>query len=189
MKKILLIASLIASLFLMSACDSMEGPSPLDTAAAGGDSSALGLGDSISDGDAGLSDGLTPRGAGDSASNFDPENINPEDIVASIYFGFNQNAVPANERVNVKKAVEFFKNNPNMKVYLVGHTDWYGTEEYNMLLSDKRAKSVQEYMLGSGMDVAKIETIARGEQGSVVDVAKDSAEAKNDRRVDIVKVK
>ncbi len=188
MKKFLLIASLIASLFLMSACDSMEGPSPLDTAAAGGDSSALGSGDDLSDSGS-LQDGLQQRGMNDSASNFDPENINPEDIVSTIYFGFNQYAVAGSERENVKKAVEFFKANPNMKVYLVGHTDWYGTEEYNMLLSDKRCKAVQEYMLGAGMDAGKIDTIARGEQGSIVDVAKDSLEAKNDRRVDIVKVK
>jgi outer membrane protein OmpA-like peptidoglycan-associated protein len=72
---------------------------------------------------------------------------------------------------------------------LVGHTDWYGTEEYNVLLSDKRCKAVQEYMAGSGLDAGSIETVARGEQGSVVDVAKDSAEAKYDRRVDIVKIK
>ncbi len=188
MKKLLLIASLMASLFLMSACDSMEGPSPLDTAAAGGDSSAIGGGDDLSDGGA-LQDGLKERGLNDSAANFDPENINPEDIVSTIYFGFNQYAVAGSERENVKKAADFFKANPNMKVYLVGHTDWYGTEEYNMLLSDKRCKAVQEYMLGSGLDAGKIETIARGEQGSIVDVAKDSVEAKNDRRVDIVKVK
>lgn len=192
MKKILLIASLMASLFLMSACDSMEGPSPLDTAAAGGDASALG-GDDMSDGSlngngGNLSDGLNER-ASDSAMGFDPENINPEDIVGTIYFGFNQYAVAPSERENVRKAAEFFKSNPNMKVYLVGHTDWYGTEEYNMLLSDRRCKAVQEYMLGAGLDAAKVETIARGEQGAVVDVAKNSPEAKHDRRVDIVKVK
>lgn len=188
MKKFLLIASLAASLFLMSACDSMEGPSPLDTASAGGDSSSQLGGDDLSDGGK-LADGLNQRGLNDSAAGFDPENINPEDIVSTIYFGFNQYAIPASERDNVKKAAEFFKANPNMKIYLVGHTDWYGTEEYNMLLSDKRCKSVQEYMVGLSIDPSKIETIARGEQGAVVDVAKDSPEAKHDRRVDIVKVK
>ena len=164
MKKFLLIASLIASLFVMSACDSMDGPSPLDTAASSG--SQLGgedLSDSLGGANA-MSDGLQER-------------------------GFNQYAISSAERGNVKKAAAFFKANPNMKVYLVGHTDWYGTEEYNMLLSDKRCKSVQDYMLGLGMNSSKIETVARGEQGAVVDVAKDSPEAKHDRRVDIVKMR
>ena len=137
-----------------------------------------------------FSDGLQQRDSGlNGGLGFDPENINPEDIVSTIYFGFNQYAIAGSERENVKKAAEFFKANPNMKVYLVGHTDWYGTEEYNMLLSDKRCKSVQEYMLGLGVNGDKLETVARGEQGAVVDVAKDSPEAKHDRRVDIVKVK
>lgn len=191
MKKLLLIASLAVSMFLMSACDSMDGPSPLDTAAAGGTNNASALGgDDLSDPNGGgLSDGLQARGFNDSAAGFDPENINPEDIVGTIYFGFNQYAISPSERGNVKKAAEFFKANANMRVYLVGHTDWYGTEEYNMLLSDKRCKAVQEYMLGLGVDASKVETVARGEQGAVVDVAKDSPEAKHDRRVDIVKMK
>ncbi len=186
MKKFLLIVSLIASMFIMSACDTMEGPSPIDTAAIGGDASKLGDED-LSDG-GNIADGLEQRGLNDSGANFDPENINPEDIVATVYFTFNQYAIPASERENVKKAAQYFKANPD-KVCLIGHTDWYGTEEYNTLLSDKRCKAVQEYMLGLGVDGGKVETIARGEQGSVVDVAKDSPEAKNDRRVDIVKVK
>ncbi len=185
MKKILLLASLIASLFLMSACDSMENPPDIADTKYNGDANGLGTPQDLIDNQQA---GLEERGL-NGASNFDPENINPADIVSTIYFSFNQYAISAAERENVKKAAEFFKNNPNMKVILVGHTDWYGTEEYNMLLSDKRCKAVSDYMLGLGMDASKVETIARGEQGSIVDVAKDSAEAKNDRRVDIVKQK
>jgi hypothetical protein len=40
-----------------------------------------------------------------------------------------------------------------------------------------------------GLDASRVEIIARGELGSAVDVAKDSPEAKNDRRVEIVKFK
>ncbi len=191
MKKILLIATFVATMFFMSACNDMDEPPSIgDTAAQGGAGGVSTLGgDDLSDSGA-LSDGLQQRDSGlNGGLGFDPENINPEDIVSTIYFGFNQYAIAGSERENVKKAAEFFKANPNMKVYLVGHTDWYGTEEYNMLLSDKRCKSVQEYMLGLGVNGDKLETVARGEQGAVVDVAKDSPEAKHDRRVDIVKVK
>ncbi|MBE6413329.1 MAG: hypothetical protein E7035_02100 [Verrucomicrobiaceae bacterium] len=188
MKKFLTVASFIVAMFVMTGCESMSDPSPLDTNASGGagSSSALGGGNLVDNGD-GLADGLKDRGV--DGLPFDPENLNPEDIVSTIYFGFNQYAVAPSERENVKKAADFFKANPNVKVYLVGHTDWYGTEEYNVLLSDKRCKAVQEYMVGSGLNAGSIETVARGEQGSVVDVAKDSSEAKKDRRVDIVKVR
>lgn len=95
---------------------------------------------------------------------------------------------PANAG-KVKRAVDFYASNPDFKVVLVGHTDWYGTEEYNMLLSDKRCKAVQDYAASLGLDVSRIEIIARGEAGAAIDVAKDSPEAKHDRRVDVVKFK
>ena len=118
---------------------------------------------------------------------FDPENINPEDIVVTIYFGFDQYAVASSERPNVKKAADFFASNPDFKIVLVGHTDWYGTEEYNMLLSDKRAKAVADYMSALGIGAERVEIIPRGEAGAAMDVAKTSPEAKHDRRVDIVR--
>ena len=185
MKKIVSISSLILSLFLMTACDSMENPPDIADTKYNGDASGLGTPQDLIDNQQA---GLEERGL-NGASNFDPENINPADIVSTIYFGFNQYAISAAERENVKKAAEFFKNNPNMKVVLVGHTDWYGTEEYNTLLSDKRCKAVADYMIGVGTDASNVETIGRGEKGATVDVAKDSAEAKKDRRVDIVKQK
>ena len=58
-----------------------------------------------------------------------------------------------------------------------------------MLLSDKRCRAVSDYMGNIGTDPSRIEIIARGEAGATMDVAKNSPEAKKDRRVDIVKVK
>lgn len=187
MKKILTIAALALSFMFLTACDSMDSPSPLDTRASdtSGELNPDGLpGDATMGADSGLQD----RGL-NSINGFDPESINPEDIVYTIYFGFDQYAVGSSERDKVKSAADFFAQNPDMKIVLVGHTDWYGTEEYNMLLSDKRCRAVSDYMGNIGTDPSRIEIIARGEAGATMDVAKNSPEAKKDRRVDIVKVK
>lgn len=186
MKKVLTLAAIALSIFFLTACDSMDGPSPLDTRASG---SANELNPDNLPGDSSMADaGLPGRGINDMGG-FDPDNIKPEDIVETIYFGFDQYAVAAGEREKIKKAADFYASNPDFKVVLVGHTDWYGTEEYNMLLSDKRCKAVQDYATSLGLDPSRIEIIARGEAGSAIDVAKDSAEAKRDRRVEIVKFK
>lgn len=187
MKKLLTIAALALSFLYLTGCDSMDAPSPLDTRASGtsGELNPDGLpGDAAMGGDSGLQD----RGI-NALNGFDPEHINPEDIVYTIYFGFDQYAVAPAEREKVKGAVDFFESNPDVKVVLVGHTDWYGTEEYNILLSDKRCKAVSDYMTGLNTNPSRIEIIARGEAGAAQDVAKDSPEAKHDRRVDIVKIK
>ena len=176
MKRIIALTALAFSAFIFAACDSMDGPSPLDTRAgnAGNELNPNGL-----PSDAAMNaDGLQERDINgiNGINGFDPENIRPEDIVVTIYFGF-------------EKAVDFFSNNPDFKVVLVGHTDWYGTEEYNMLLSDKRAKAVADYMSSLGIGAERVEIIARGEAGATMDVAKTSPEARHDRRVDIVKFK
>ena len=186
MKKVLALAAVAFSLFFLTACDSMDGPSPLDTRSAG---SASELNPDGLPGDSALGDaGLQGRGIND-LGGFDPEHINPADIVETVYFGFDQYAVAPSEREKIKKSADFFSSNPDFKIVMVGHTDWYGTEEYNMLLSDKRCKAVQDYIASLGIDPSRVEVIARGEQGAVQDVAKDSPEAKHDRRVEIVKFK
>jgi len=42
----------------------------------------------------------------------------------------------------LKAIALLLKSNPNLKVYVVGHTDMTGSLEHNMELSLKRAKSV-----------------------------------------------
>ncbi len=187
MKKIINIALVSLFAFALAACDSLDAPSPLDTKssnAAGefngdmpGDSSGLGA-----------DQGLQEREVEGVGGSFNPESIRPEDVVCTVYFGFDKYAVESGERGKVKQAVDFFAANPNFKIILVGHTDWWGTEEYNMLLSDKRCKAVADYMAGVGADVSQMESIPRGELGAVVDAAKNSPEARHDRRVEIVKI-
>ncbi len=182
MKKISVILAMFAGAFLLGACDSMDSPSPIDTRASGsGEINPDNL-----PGDSSGFDAASLRDRG--VSSFDADNIRPEDIVETIYFGFDQYAVPAAERSKVKSAASFFASNPDYKAVLVGHTDWYGTDEYNLLLSEKRCAAVSDYMASSG-GATNTENVGKGEAGATPDVAKDSPEARHDRRVDIVKVK
>lgn len=187
MKKIISILAFASSLFLLTACDDWKEPTPLDTrinqGATGND-----LGN-MPDSAFGDEHGLRGRDGDFNAGGMDWENINPEDIIATVYFGFDQYSVAPSERGKVQSVVSDMKANPSQKVFLVAHTDWYGTEEYNLALSDKRGSSVQSYMFGLGVENERSEIVARGKNGATLDVAKDSPEAKHDRRVDIVKVK
>lgn len=187
MKKLATILALVSSLFLFTACDDWTEPTPLDTRInQGATGSDLG---NMPDSAFGDDHGLQGRDAAFNASEMDWENINPENIVATVYFGFDQYSVAPSERGKVQSVVSQMKGDASQKVFLVAHTDWYGTEEYNLALSDKRGSSVQSYMLGLGIPNERSEIVARGKNGATLDVAKDSPEAKHDRRVDIVKVR
>ena len=55
--------------------------------------------------------------------------------------------------------------NPNLQIEVEGHTD-HGGENANaetlQVLSENRAKSVKEYLIGKGVDVKRISTIGYG---------------------------
>lgn len=185
MKKLYAVSLMLAAMFMLSACESWDNPSPSDTNAAMGSADRNG---NLPDGSYGAdAEGLKGRGI-NSLDGFDPNNINPEDIVCTVYFGFDQYAIPSSERGKLKEAAQFYSANPNVKTVLVGRTDWYGTEEYNLLLSDKRASAVSEYLETNGVNAANMERLPVGEANATPDVDKNSPQAKQDRRVEIVKL-
>jgi len=83
------------------------------------------------------------------------------------------------------QAAEVLSQQAGVSVRIEGHTDSRGSDAYNQVLSDKRAKSVMDYLVGKGIDAARLTSAGFGESKPVV--ANDSAAnmAKN-RRVDLV---
>ena len=82
-------------------------------------------------------------------------------------------------------AVEVLTQQAAVSVRVEGHCDSRGSDAYNMTLSDKRAKSVMDYLVSKGIDAARLTSAGMGESTPVA--PNDSAEnmAKN-RRVDLV---
>lgn len=74
---------------------------------------------------------------------------------------------------------------PNSTVQVIGHTDSDGDASYNQNLSQRRAQSVANVLLGSGVSGARIQTIGRGENQPVADNLTPAGKAQN-RRVEIV---
>lgn len=64
----------------------------------------------------------------------------------TIYFGFNSSLVTEYSRGKLTSLFEYLKDKPNAKVYLSGHADHVGHEQYNLELSKKRVLSVESYM-------------------------------------------
>ncbi|MEZ4319591.1 MAG: OmpA family protein [Myxococcota bacterium] len=69
------------------------------------------------------------------------------------------------------------------KVRIEGHTDSRGGADYNRTLSDKRAKSVMQYLVNKGVDQGRLTAIGYGEDRPVDDRNVAEAWEKN-RRVD-----
>jgi peptidoglycan-associated lipoprotein len=104
--------------------------------------------------------------------------------LVSIYFGFDQFAVAESERPKLLRALQYLQNNPGAKLIAEGHTDWRGTNEYNLALGDRRANSVRSYLINSGAQ-AEIAVSSKGELEATEDVEKNDPIAIQDRRVDV----
>ena len=62
-----------------------------------------------------------------------------------------------------------------------GHTDSYGTEEYNLALGEKRAQAVRDYLLNYGVPSEKIRIRSYGEESILVQGSSKDEQARNRR--------
>ena len=69
-------------------------------------------------------------------------------------------------------------------VITVGHTDSVGSKSYNQALSAQRASAVLSYLVGKGVDAARMKSEGRGESQPVASNATAQGRAQN-RRVEI----
>ncbi len=61
------------------------------------------------------------------------------------------------------KIADVIRQHDQTSVEIVGHTDSRGSEAYNQRLSERRAEAVASYLIGRGVDPARITTSGRGE--------------------------
>ena len=58
--------------------------------------------------------------------------------------------------VTLDKLVETLNDNPNVTIELMSHTDARNTVEYNLILSQKRAQSVVDYLVSKGIELERL---------------------------------
>ncbi len=81
----------------------------------------------------------------------------------TVYFAFDDSSIQQSERDRLDQNAACITKNKGKSVFLVGHTDTSGTEEYNIALSERRAQSVADYMSRLGTDPARMQVVPKGE--------------------------
>lgn len=82
----------------------------------------------------------------------------------NIYYDFDKWAIRPEAANTLDKLAVFLKDNPGITVELGSHTDARGGDDYNLSLSDKRAKSAVDYLVASqSIDFEKITSKGYGE--------------------------
>ena len=86
---------------------------------------------------------------------------------------------------NLNKLATFLDEYPDRTVLIEGHTDDVGSDESNFNLSQRRANSVRSYLVGQGIQSARLSTSGLGE-GSPVAGNDTSTGRQQNRRVEVI---
>lgn len=105
--------------------------------------------------------------------------------LTSIFFDFDQSMLRSNEDEVMEANLAALKDNPNMHIILGGHADERGTWEYNLALSEQRAKTIQKYLIDNGIAPERITIYAFGKDYPLKE-GHDEASRSYNRRVDIL---
>lgn len=85
----------------------------------------------------------------------------------SIHFDFDKYNIKPEWVQTMKSNAAWMQAHPNSNLTISGNCDERGTNEYNIGLGDRRARSAKSYLANLGVDAGKMSTISYGEERPV----------------------
>jgi OOP family OmpA-OmpF porin len=104
-------------------------------------------------------------------------------VLKGVSFDFDSTRLGVNAQTILDDAVKTMLGQPTMKVEIAGHTDNYGTDEYNNNLSQRRAEAVREYLISKSVGADSLRATGYGEAQPVASNETDFGREQN-RRVE-----
>ncbi len=101
-----------------------------------------------------------------------------------VYFDFDKDSLKKEYLGTLNRDSDLIKEQENLLVTIGGHTDNKGSAAYNQTLSERRAKSVYDYLTQKGVSPSQLKTVGCGELRPVADNRTKEGRAKN-RRVEL----
>lgn len=84
-------------------------------------------------------------------------------VLKNIYYDFDKSFIRDDAKPDLDQLVIIMKDNPDIIVELGSHCDARGSDNYNMALSDRRAKEAVEYIISNGIPKNRIKAKGYGE--------------------------
>ncbi|MEC8833044.1 MAG: OmpA family protein [Bacteroidota bacterium] len=100
-----------------------------------------------------------------------------------IYFDFDKHNIRPDAEVELAKILQAMKEYPQLKIHIESHTDSRGNDDYNMLLSDRRAKSTLEWLVNKGIDRNRLTSKGYGESQLVNNCANGETCSEEDHQL------
>ncbi len=105
-------------------------------------------------------------------------------VLNNIFFDFDKSELKPESFIELDVLLDFLVNNPTVKIEIGGHTDDQGGDTYNLQLSEARAKSVYQYLIGRNIDPERVTYRGYGETQPIQSNETEEGRAAN-RRTEI----
>jgi peptidoglycan-associated lipoprotein len=102
--------------------------------------------------------------------------------IDNIYYDYDSYNLREESKPSLDKLVKLLEDTPGALVQINSHTDERGKFDYNLTLSDNRAKSVVEYLISKGISAGRLSSKGFSSSQPVVKNAKTEEEHQMNRR-------
>jgi outer membrane protein OmpA-like peptidoglycan-associated protein len=103
---------------------------------------------------------------------------------SGLLFDVNKSDLRPEAKANLQSLAATLNKYPDTNILVEGDTDNSGSEEYNLKLSERRAQSVANYLMGLGVPGSRISLVGLGESNPVASNDTDYGRQQN-RRVEV----
>ena len=100
--------------------------------------------------------------------NFKLSSISKPIEIENIFYEFGKWDLTPASTSGLQVLVKLLKDNPNITIELSANTDFVGNNEANKTLSQKRAKSVVDFLISAGIAADRLTAVGNGEEKPVV---------------------
>ncbi|MBI3029866.1 MAG: peptidoglycan-associated lipoprotein Pal [Candidatus Rokubacteria bacterium] len=118
-----------------------------------------------------------------------PREFAPTAALQDIHFDFDKYDIRPGDAKVLDENAKWMKSNQNYLVLIEGHCDERGTNEYNLALGERRAKSTMNYLVSQGVQANRITLISYGEERPQCTDKNEACWAKNRRAHFLVKAR
>lgn len=102
-------------------------------------------------------------------------------VLQDVRFRFDQDILTRQSELILQNVARVLNKYPEEKIEILGHTDSWGSDEYNMDLSERRAMTVKKYLVAQGVDSTRLFTAGCGERKPIADNTSREGRALNRR--------
>lgn len=84
-------------------------------------------------------------------------------VIDNIFYDFDKATLRPESKTALDEMVQVLHDNPNVTIEMASHTDRWGSDDYNMKLSQRRAQSVIDYLIDAGISSDRLQPQGYGE--------------------------